>query len=139
MKNKLADLNNPSAELRLGTAVRNICGPISRHSQFQMDRADDDLHLFAQSVHPWWFGSDIDGPDNVKKRTCLWLRNLTPLTRTGTLDGSTARAEIHKASPGPDRAERRSKVFPGFAAAMALQWGGMVDERATWKRREVTA
>lgn len=43
---------------------------------------------------------------------------------TGTLDGTTARDDIHKASPGPDRAERRSRFFPGLAAAMAAQWAG---------------
>ena len=78
----------------------------------------------TQSVQPWQFGTDPNGPDNVKKRTCLWLRGLMPLVPTGTLDGSTARDEIHKASPGPDRAERRSRFFPGLAAAMAAQWGG---------------
>lgn len=78
----------------------------------------------AQSVQPWQFGTDPDGPDNVKKRTCFWLKGLPKLTPTGTLDGSTARDEIHKASPGPDRAARRSRFFPGIAAAMAEQWGG---------------
>lgn len=82
----------------------------------------------AQSVQPWQFGTDPSGPDNVKKRTCLWLRNLPSLTPTGTLDGTTARDDIHKASPGPDRAERRSRFFPGLAAAMAMQWAG--DARA---------
>lgn len=83
-----------------------------------------DYRPFAQSVQPWHFGTEEDGPDNIKKRTCLWLKGLPKLTRTGTLDGSTARDEIHKASPGPDRKDRRSKFFPGLAAAMALQWGG---------------
>jgi hypothetical protein len=83
----------------------------------------------AQSVQPWQFGTDPAGPDNVKKRTCLWLRGLPNLTPTGTLDGSTARDEIHKASPGPDRAERRSRFFPGLADAMADQWGGWAMER----------
>lgn len=86
----------------------------------------------AQSVQPWQFGTDPTGPDNVKKRTCLWLRGLPPLVPTGTLDGTTARDEIHKASPGPDRAERRSRFFPGLAAAMSDQWGG-------WARQEVRA
>lgn len=86
----------------------------------------------AQSLQPWQFGTDPAGPDNVKKRTCLWLRGLPPLAPTGTLDGTTARDEIHKASPGPDRAERRSRFFPGLAAAMADQWGG-------WARQEVIA
>ncbi len=77
----------------------------------------------AQSFQPWQFGTDDDGPDNVKKRTCLWLRALPKLKPTGTLDGSTARDEIHRASPGPDRWKERSRFFPGVAAAMADQWG----------------
>ena len=78
----------------------------------------------AQSVQPWQFGTDPDGPDNQKKRTCFWLRNLPPLVATGTLDGTTARADVHRASPGPDRWKERSRFFPGMAAAMASQWGG---------------
>jgi len=77
----------------------------------------------SQSVQPWQFGDDPEGPDNEKKRTCLWLRNLPLLTPTGTLDGSTARDSVHKAAPGPNRAAQRSKFFPGIAAAMAQQWG----------------
>lgn len=76
----------------------------------------------AQSVQPWQFATDPDGPDNEKKRTCLWLRGLPALVPTGTLDGSTARDSVHKASPGADRWKLRSKFFPGIAAAMANQW-----------------
>ncbi|MFT4079337.1 hypothetical protein [Rhodomicrobium sp.] len=83
-----------------------------------------DYRQFAQSVQPWQFGTDPAGPDNVKKRTCLWLRGLPTLKPTGTLDGRTARADIHKASPGPDRRKRRSRFYPGLADAMADQWGG---------------
>ena len=79
---------------------------------------------FSQSVQPWWFGDDEAGPDNVKKRTCWWLKGLPKLTRTGTLEGSTARAEVHRMPPGPDRAERRSTFFPGMAAALAMAWAG---------------
>lgn len=77
----------------------------------------------SQSVQPWQFGTDEDGPDNERKRTCLWLRNLPTLTPTGTLDGTTARDSVHKASPGPNRWRERSRFFPGLAAAMADQWG----------------
>lgn len=83
---------------------------------------------FAQSVQPWHFGSDPDGPDNIKKRTCWWLKGLPKLTQTGTLDGSTARDEIHRAAPGPSRKADRSRFFPGMAAAMAEQWGGYAVE-----------
>lgn len=83
----------------------------------------------SQTVQPWWFGDDEDGPDNVKKATCWWLKNLPKLRRTGTLDGSTARDEVHKMPPTADPEDRRmarSKFFPGMAGACALQWSGFV-------------
>lgn len=85
----------------------------------------------AQTVQPWHFGTDQDGPDNEKKRTCLWLRNLPPLVPTGTLDGSTARDSVHKAPPGPQRWKIRSTFFPGIAAAMADQWGNVIPNDTT--------
>jgi hypothetical protein len=120
------------AELDAGAALFSDCwtAPIPRvavenpvmhrHAKARIR----DFQPAAQSVQPWQFGTDPSGPDNVKKRTCLWLRGLPPLVPTGTLDGSSARDEVHKASPGPDRAARRSRFFPGLAAAMADQWGG---------------
>jgi hypothetical protein len=83
---------------------------------------------FAQSVQPWQFGTDETGPDNEKKRTCLWLRHLPALVPTGTLDGSTARNSVHHASPGADRATERSRFFPGIAKAMASQWGTYIEQ-----------
>lgn len=77
---------------------------------------------FTQSVHPWMFGAYESGPDNVKKRTCWWLKNLTRLEPLDILDGSTARAEIHEASPGENRAAERSRSFPGMCAAAADRW-----------------
>lgn len=80
----------------------------------------------TQTVQPWQFATDEASRDNVKKRTCLWLKGLPKLTPTGTLDGSTARDEIHhaSASKGRDRRAERARFFPGLAAAMAEQWGG---------------
>ena len=80
----------------------------------------------AQSFQPWQFGTDPDSWDNNKKRTCLWLRNLPKLAPTGTLDGTTARQDIHHASPGPDRWKLRSRFFEGVANAMADQWGALI-------------
>ncbi len=80
----------------------------------------------AQSFHPWQFGTDPDSWDNNKKRTCLWLRNLPKLVPTGTLDGTSARQDIHHASPGPDRWKFRSRFFEGVANAMADQWGALL-------------
>lgn len=77
---------------------------------------------FSQSIQPWQFGTDEKGTDNVKKRTCLWLRDLPNLIPTGTLDGKTARDECHKAAPSKDRWKIRSKFYQGIAKAMAHQW-----------------
>lgn len=82
----------------------------------------------AQSVQPWEFG------DFETKRTCLWLRGLSPLVKTYATPADCARSlglpadakpvdRVHKMSPGPDRNAERSKFFPGIAEAMALQWG----------------
>jgi hypothetical protein len=129
------------AELDAGAALFSDCwnAPIPRvaiENPVMHRHAKERIVNFqpqAQSVQPWQFGTDPAGPDNVKKRTCLWLRGLPALVPTGTLDGSTARDEIHKASPGPDRAERRSRFFPGLAEAMAEQWGGWADQQERMK------
>ena len=78
---------------------------------------------FTQSVEPYEFADSIDAEDNISKRTCLWLRNLPPLIKTGTLTRETARHDIHNASPGKDRWKVRSKFHKGIAQAMADQWG----------------
>ena len=78
---------------------------------------------FAQSVQPWQFGNDEAGLDNQKKRTCFWLKNRPPLKPTGTLDGKTAKDDIHKCPPSVDRWKIRSKFFPGMATAIAEQFG----------------
>lgn len=90
-----------------------------RHAKARIENYQPPAH----TVQPWHFGTDEEGPDNERKRVCFWLRSLPPLARTGTLDGTTARDSVHKASPGPDRWKVRSKFFPGLAAAMADQWG----------------
>ena len=70
-----------------------------------------------QIVHPYYFG------DPYQKRTCLWLKNLPLLEPTNKLDNfwKTAihRGLAHKESKG----RFRSRFFPGFAQAMAEQWG----------------
>lgn len=76
----------------------------------------------AQSVQPWQFGH------GETKRTCLWLRNLSPLTPTNIVAGRTPR--VHHMSPGPDRWKERSRFFPGIAEAMADQWTDHIAARA---------
>lgn len=75
----------------------------------------------AQSVQPWQFGH------GETKRTCLWLKNLPPLRPTAIVEGREAR--VHRMPPGPDRGKERSRFFDGIAAAMADQWGPLLDER----------
>jgi site-specific DNA-cytosine methylase len=70
-----------------------------------------------QTIQPWQFGH------GEVKRTCLWLKNLPLLTPTNIVDGREPR--VWKLPPGPDRWKERSKTFPGIAAAMADQWGGV--------------
>jgi hypothetical protein len=69
----------------------------------------------AQSVQPWQYGH------GECKRTCLWLRNLPPLTPTAVVEGREQR--VHRMPPSPGRWKERSRFFPGIAAAMADQWG----------------
>ena len=69
------------------------------------------------SVQPWQFG------DDTRKRTCFWTRGLPPLLPTSTLDGSTARADVHREPPGPNRQRNRSRTPQGIADAIADQWG----------------
>lgn len=37
-------------------------------------------------------------------------------------------SRIHRMPGGKDQARRRSETPPGFASAMALQWGGVAPE-----------
>lgn len=68
-----------------------------------------------QILQPWQFGH------GETKATCLWLKNLPPLTPTDVVDGREPR--IHLMPPGPNRWRERSRTYPGVAAAMAAQWG----------------
>lgn len=72
---------------------------------------------FTQSVQPWQFGH------GECKRTCLWLKGLSPLVPTDIVEGREQR--VFHASPSPDRWKERSKFFSGIADAMADQWGNI--------------
>lgn len=81
-----------------------------------------------QIIHPWQFGHPEE------KTTCLWLKNLKPLTPTDDVRKDmmllprAQREKNHWMSPGPERSKMRSKTFPGIARAMAEQWGGDIRE-----------
>jgi site-specific DNA-cytosine methylase len=68
-----------------------------------------------QVIQPWMFGH------GETKATCLWLKNLPPLSPTQTVDGREQK--IWKMPPGPERAKMRSLTYQGIADAMADQWG----------------
>jgi len=69
----------------------------------------------TQCIQPWQFGH------GETKKTCLWLKNLPPLTPTDVVEGREAR--VHMMPPGPNRWKERSRTFQGIAQAMADQWG----------------
>ena len=75
------------------------------------------LPPYAQCLQPWEFG------DNYSKATCLWLKGLRPLVPSVLTEPSGVIHACHMEPPGPERAKNRSKFYPGFAAAMAHQWG----------------
>ena len=78
-----------------------------------------------QIVQPWWFG------DPFTKTTCLWLKNLPLLEPTNVVDkgerhvtkSGKSMPAWYNLPPSADRWRIRSQTFPGFADAMACQWG----------------
>ena len=90
-----------------------------------------------QTIHPYFFANDESDKENyVQKKTCLWLRNVSPLQRINFLPKPSPKyickgeKSYGKAigwcegmSGMKDRAKARAKTFPGVAAAMAEQWG----------------
>lgn len=87
-----------------------------------------------QIVQPFWFG------DSASKKTCLWLHNLPLLTPTKMVEpGERVVLSSGRSLPKwysdsfntristEERRRLRSKTFPGFAEALAEQWGN-IDE-----------
>lgn len=77
------------------------------------------LPAYNQIVHPYYFG------DPFKKRSCLWLKNLSLLKATSKCE--TAQPAMTPGNwfnkGGKERQKNRSQTFPGIARAMADQWG----------------
>jgi hypothetical protein len=69
----------------------------------------------TQIIQPWQFGH------GETKTTCLWLKNLPPLTPTHIVEGRVHK--VHRMPPSPDRWKERSRTYQGIATAMASQWG----------------
>ncbi len=130
----LDDQNKPTRryELKEAAIIFNLClsdprpgyvenSIMHKHAKALIAREQD------QTVQPWYFG------DPFFKATCLWLRGgiqelratnkLTPPER-GTPEHK-AWSMVHRATPGPKRAQIRARTFPGMAKAMAEQWGNL--------------
>jgi len=77
----------------------------------------------ARAVQPWHFGTDPDGPDNVKKSILFWLRDLPALTPTGTLDGTTLPYASSTAGQG-----RETEIRDTLRGVGATAVGFMIDD-----------
>lgn len=98
-------------------AIENLVGIMSK-----LYRKPD------QIINPWQFG------DPYEKRTCLWLKGLSPLVPTDIVEPNP-RIYYASGKSDPDwhtetrglkghaRSVARSKTFPGIARAMGKQWG----------------
>ena len=87
-----------------------------------------------QIIQPYMFG------DSAEKKTCLWLKGVKPLKATNEVkppervkfdSGKTMPkwyADLWHL-PREERSRLRSQTFPGFAKAMAEQWGNHPTEK----------
>jgi hypothetical protein len=96
-------------------AIENPIGQLNRRWRYP-----------DQTVEPWYFG------DPYTKRTCLWMRGLPPLLATVITTDTTPWLPSNSSGFRRGQRSRRgvvhggkaaSRTFPGFAQAMANQWG----------------
>ena len=95
-----------------------------------------ELPTYTQIIQPYEYGHPHT------KKTCLWLKGLSPLQPTKIVKPEKGRRFQQKNGNwryscwemdqrgGKERARERSKTFPGIARAMAEQWAGPVNEAA---------
>ena len=70
-----------------------------------------------QIIHPYMFGHD------VRKDTCLWLKNLPKLNPTNFIDPPYRKVDYWSTERNPDGRSLKPITFHGIAYAMANQWG----------------
>ena len=70
-----------------------------------------------QIVHPWMFGHD------VRKDTCLWLKNLQKLTPTKIISPPYRKIDFWSTKRNPGGKSLKSITYSGIAHAMSAQWG----------------
>lgn len=73
-----------------------------------------------QIIRPWMFGHEYN------KDVCLWLKGLPKLQPTKIIPGPYKKLDFwsNKRDDPANGSCKKSKTFPGIAAAMAEQWGG---------------
>lgn len=106
--------------------IAYVCmeNPIGRLTRVMRER-----RVLMQTIQPYQFGHD------ASKATCLMLRGLPPLRRTGfveprMVDGKPRWANQtdggqNRLGPSDTRAQDRSRTYAGIADAMAAQWGSL--------------
>lgn len=72
-----------------------------------------------QIIQPWMFGHDI------RKDTCLWLKNLPLLIPTQTIPPPHRKIDYWSTKRNPDGRSLKSITYQGIADAMAEQWGDL--------------
>ncbi len=94
-----------------------------------------------QIIQPWMFG------DAAEKKTCLWLKGLSPLIPTNVVtppkrkefkSGNTMPAWYADAwhLPKEERSRLRSKTFPGIAEAIADQFTKQITKQNDLENKE---
>ena len=89
-----------------------------------------------QVVHPYYFAESEDDENCERKATCLWTEGVPPLRYEikfkprviAYKNGKGTDSPWHMKTmslPAEERAKERSKTFPGFANALAEQYGGV--------------
>ncbi len=91
--------------------INKICveNPIGYMSKFY--RKPD------QIIYPYYFGHDI------RKDTCLWLKNLPKLVYTKFVPPPYKKIDYWSTKRNPDGKSLKSITYIGIANAMADQWG----------------
>ena len=77
-----------------------------------------------QIIHHYYFTTPEDTENFVKKRTCLWLKNL-PVLQYDQPEKEPGANWCESRPHTKDRQKIRSKTFPVIAEAMAEQWGNL--------------
>lgn len=93
------------------------------------------LPKYTQTIQPFEHGHAF------RKKTCLWLKNLSPITPTnivkenitGWVSGGSKDSKGNKRKMPTVNfrdPKNRSKTFPGIANAMATQWGKLSSDKS---------